>query len=186
MPLRDLLAALEEEGAAELEQSRRDRHQQAVRIIADAREQGALVRTEAVSSAEASVRPEAQRLVVTARADARRALRTAREDALQAVYAQIQEQLLQLPGTPAGAAGTEACVREALAALPGATSVRLHPADAATLRSRVGVRVKADLTTGGAIAEDDEGRYVDNTYATRLDNAWPTLRVRLSRSWDEE
>jgi vacuolar-type H+-ATPase subunit E/Vma4 len=186
MPLRDLLAALEEEGAAELEQSRRDRHQQAVRIIADAREQGAHARADAVASAQASVRPEAQSLVVTARADARRALRSARDDALQAVYAQMHEQLSQLPGTAAGTAGTEACVEEALAALPDATSVRVHPADAATLRSRLDVRVKADLTTGGAIAEDDEGRYVNNTYATRLTNAWPTLRIQLSRSWDEE
>ena len=186
MPLRDLLAALEEEGAAELEQSRRDRHQQAVRIIADAREQGVHARAEAVASAEESVRPEARSLVVTARADARRALRTARDDALQAVYAQIREQLLQLPGTAAGAVGTQACVDEALAALPGATSIRVHRADAAGLRSGLGVRVEADLTTGGAVAEDDEGRYVDNSFPTRLANAWPTLRVRLSRSWDDE
>jgi V/A-type H+-transporting ATPase subunit E len=47
------------------------------------------------------------------------------------------------------------------------------------------VKVVADLGAGGAIAEDTKGRYLDNTYLTRLANAWPDLRVALSQSWEQ-
>ena len=90
-----------------------------------------------------------------------------------------------LPGTPIGAAAASACLEEALAALPLASMVRVHHADAAALRPDVPVKVVADLAAGGAIAEDTEGRYLDNTYLTRLANAWPDLRVALSRSWEQ-
>jgi hypothetical protein len=76
-------------------------------------------------------------------------------------------------------------VEEALGALPRATTVRVHPADAARLRSDVPVMVVADLGIGGAVADDTEGRYLDNTYLTRLANVWPDLRVELSRSWEQ-
>jgi V/A-type H+-transporting ATPase subunit E len=47
-------------------------------------------------------------------------------------------------------------------------------------------KLVADLGTGGAIAEDNQGRYIDNTYVTRLANTWPEIRAELSRSWDHE
>ena len=40
MALRDLLTALEEEGAAEHEKAQQDRRRQAAQILADARERG--------------------------------------------------------------------------------------------------------------------------------------------------
>lgn len=186
MALRDLLAALEEEGAADHEQAQRARRRQADQILADARERGAKAHEDAVTAAETLARQEAESLLIAARSDARRTIRTARDDALEKVLEQVREQLLTLPGSPAGTAAASACADEALAAMPHATTLRVHPADAAMLRPDGAVHLVADLGTGGAIAEDDHGRYIDNTYLTRLANIWPEVRAGLSRSWDQE
>jgi vacuolar-type H+-ATPase subunit E/Vma4 len=186
MALRDLLTALEEEGAAEHEKAQQDRHRQADQILAEARERGAKAYEDTVTAAETGARQEAEGLLIAARSAARRAARTARDDALEEILEQVREQLLALPGSPVGAAAASACADEALAAMPPATTLRVHPADAATQRPDVTVNLVADLETGGAIAEDDQGRYIDNTYLTRLANTWPETRAGLSRSWDHD
>jgi V/A-type H+-transporting ATPase subunit E len=186
MALRDLLTALEEEGAAEHKMAQQDRRRQADQILAEARERGAKAHEEAVTAAETVARHEAEGLLIAARSGARRAVRTARDDALEVVLEQVREQLLALPGSPSGAAAAGACADEALAAMPHATTLRVHPADAATLRPDVAVKLVADLETGGAITEDNDGRYIDNTYLTRLANTWPETRAGLSRSWDRD
>jgi vacuolar-type H+-ATPase subunit E/Vma4 len=186
MALRDLLTALEEEGEAEHEKAQQDRRRQADQILADARERGARAHEDAVTAAETVARQEAEGLLITARSGARRAVRTARDDALEEVLTEVRELLLALPGSPAGAAAAGACADEALGAMPHATTLRVHPADAATQRPDVAVKLVADLATGGAIAEDHQGRYIDNTYLTRLANIWPEVRAKLSRSWDQD
>ena len=185
MALRDLLAALEEEGAAEYERARQERRRQAGQILSEARELAAKAGHDRVAAAEAAAHDDARRLLADARSGARAAGRTARDDALEEVLAGARQSLSELPGTPVGAAAAAACMEEALGALPSATTVRVHPADAARLRSDAPVKVVADLGVGGAIAGDSEGRYLDNTYLTRLANAWPDLRVELSRSWEQ-
>lgn len=186
MALSDLLEALEEEGAAEHEKAEQDRRREAARILAEARERGAKTRAAVLAAAETDAQQEAQGLFVTARFGARRAVRTARDDALAEVLKLVRERLTELPGTSCGAAATNGCVAEALRALPDASTVRVHPADVASLPVPMPVNLVADLGTGGAIAEDDQGRYVDNTFLTRLANTWPQLRVGLGRSWDED
>lgn len=186
MALRDLLTALEEEGEAEHEKAQQDRRRQAAQILVEARERGAKVHQEVVAAAETGARQEAEGLLIAARSGARRAVRTARDDALEEVLGQVREQLLALPGSPAGAAAAGACADEALAAMPHASTLRVHPADAATLRPDRAVKLVADLGTSGAVAEDDQGRYIDNTYLTRLANSWPEIRVRLSHSWEHD
>lgn len=184
MALRDLLTALEEEGAAEHEKAQQERRRQAAQLLADARERGAEIREDLVTAAETAARQEAENLSITARFGARRAVRTARDNALEQVLDQAREQLLALPGSPDGPALAAICLDEAVAALPRATTVHVHPADAAKLRSEATVQVVADLERGGAIAEDDHGRYIDNTYLTRLANIWPDIRSGLSRAWE--
>jgi vacuolar-type H+-ATPase subunit E/Vma4 len=185
MALRDLLTALEEEGAAELEKVQRQRRREAAQLLADAHERAAKIHQDVVAAAETAARQEAENLLITARFAARRAVRTARDDALEDVLSQVREQLLALPGSPNGPAMAAACLEEAVTAMPQATTVHVHPADAATLWPRAAVQVVADLEHGGAIAEDDEGRYVDNSYLTRLANTWPEIRAGLSRSWEQ-
>ena len=186
MALLDLLTALEEEGAAEHEKAQQDRRRQAAQILAEARERIAQAHQETVTAAEIIAHQQTEALLIAARSGARRAARTARDDALDEVLAQVREQLLALPGSPAGAAAAIASAHEALAAMPTATVVRVHPADAATMRPVLAAKLVADLGTGGAIAEDNQGRYIDNTYVTRLANTWPEIRAELSRSWDHE
>jgi V/A-type H+-transporting ATPase subunit E len=70
--------------------------------------------------------------------------------------------------------------------MPEATTVHVHPADAATLRPEATVQIVADLERGGAIAEDNQGRYLDNTYLTRLANTWPEIRAELSGAWNRD
>ncbi|MFG1819356.1 V-type ATP synthase subunit E [Kribbella sp. NPDC049174] len=186
MALRDLLTALEEEGAAEHERAQQDRRRQAAQLLADAQDRAATIHQDVVTAAETAARQEAEDLLITARFRARRAVRTARDDALEEVLGQVREQVLALPGSPDGRAMANACLQEAVRAMPQATTVHVHPADAATLRPEATVQVVADLEHGGAIAEDDQGRYVDNTYLTRLANTWPELRAGLSGSWNQD
>jgi vacuolar-type H+-ATPase subunit E/Vma4 len=185
MALRDLLAALEEEGAAEHERAQQSRRHQADQILTEARERAAKAHHDRIARAETSANETAQRLLTAARSEARAAVRAARDDALEEVLAGVRRSLSDLPGTPIGAATASACLEEALAALPLASIVRVHPADAVELRCDVPVKVAADLGAGGVIVEDTEGRYLDNTYLTRLANSWPDLRIGLSRSWEQ-
>jgi V/A-type H+-transporting ATPase subunit E len=185
MALRDLLTALEEEGATEHERAQQDRRRQAAQLLADAHERAATIHADVVAAAEAVARRDAEDLLIRARFTARRAVRTARDDALDEVLDQVREQLLSLPGSPDGSALATACVEEAVRVMPQATTVHVHPADAATARPETAIRVVADLEHGGAIAEDDRGRYVDNTYLTRLANTWPQLRAELSSAWNQ-
>jgi vacuolar-type H+-ATPase subunit E/Vma4 len=186
MALRDLLTALEEEGAAEHERAQQARRRQAAQLLVDAQERAAEIHQDVVAEAEATARQEAEDLLITARFRARRAVRTARDDALEEVLGQVRVRLEALPGSPDGPAMAAACVAEAVAAMPQATTMRVHPADAATLRPDTTVPVVADLEHGGAIAEDDQGRYIDNTYLTRLANTWPEIRAGLSNSWNQD
>ncbi len=185
MALRDLLSALEEEGAAEHLKAQHERRRQAEQILSEARACAAKARKGTVDMAEAAADGAAQQLLAAARLETRSASRLARDDALDKVLVGARQSLADLPGTPIGAAAASACLEEALAGLPRASVVRVHHADAAGLQPDVPVKVVADLGTGGAIAEDTEGRYLDNTYLTRLANAWPDLRVALSRSWEQ-
>jgi vacuolar-type H+-ATPase subunit E/Vma4 len=185
MPLQDLLDALEEQGTAAHVKAQRDRRLEAARIMAEAQNQADIARDETLAAAESAALQEADTILSAAHARARRASRTARDDALEQVRALAAERLLALPGSPEGTLAARACVDEALAALPDATTVHVHPADAAGLGSEVSTTVIDDLRTGGAFAEDGTGRYVDNAYLTRLANIWPDTRVRLSRAWDQ-
>ena len=186
MVLRDLLTALEEEGAAEHEKALQDRREQAAQLLADAHERGAKIHDDVVTAAESAARQEAENLLITARFRARRAARTARDDALEEVLSQVREQLLAVPGSPDGPTMAAASLEEAVTAMPQATTVHVHPADAAMLRPKATVQVVADLEHGGALAEDGQGRYLDNTYLTRLANTWPEIRAGLSGSWDQD
>jgi V/A-type H+-transporting ATPase subunit E len=184
MPLQDLLDALEEEGTAAHEKAQRDRRLEAARIVAEAHEQASRAREDTLAAAETAALRQAHTILAAAGTVARRASRTARDEALEQVRALAAERLLGLPGSPEGTTAARACVREALAALPRATTVRVHPADVEAFRSET-IEVIADLTTGGAMAEDGAGRSIDNTFLTRLANIWPDTRVRLSRAWDQ-
>jgi V/A-type H+-transporting ATPase subunit E len=186
MALRDLLTALEEEGAAEHEKAQQDRRRQAAQLLAEAHERGAKIHADVVTAAEAAARQEAETLLVTARFNARRAVRTVRDDALEEVLRQARELLLAVPGSPEGPSMAAASLEEAVTALPEATTVHVHPTDAVTLGSEATVQIVADLDHGGAIAEDDQGHYIDNTYLTRLANIWPETRAELSSSWNQD
>ncbi|WP_169576366.1 hypothetical protein [Nocardioides halotolerans] len=185
MPLQDLLHALEEEGTAAHQKAQQDRRREAARIMTEANDQAGRAREERLATAETAALEEAHDILAAARASARLASRTARDDALETVRALAAERLLEVPGSPEGALAARACVEEALAALPHATTVHVHPADADALRSKISIELIADLTVGGATVEDDAGRYVDNTYLSRLANIWPATRVRLSGAWGQ-
>jgi vacuolar-type H+-ATPase subunit E/Vma4 len=185
MALRDLLTALEEEGAAEYEKAQQGRRREAAQLLADAQERTAKIHQDVVTAAETGARQEAESLLIAARFGARRAVRTARDEALEEVLGQVREELLALPGSPDGPAVAAACLQEALTAMPQATTVHVHQADAAVPMPEGRIHVIADLEHGGAIVEDDQGRYVDNTYLTRLANTWPEIRAALSGSWGQ-
>ena len=185
MPLQDLLNALEEEGTAAHEKAQQDRRRQAAQIMSEAQEQADRAREETLAAAEAAALQEAHGILTAARAGARRASRTARDGALEKVRALAAERLLELPGSPEGQPRCT-CLCGRGAGRPAARHDRSRaPGRCRHAAVRLSVDVIADLTAGGATAEDGAGRYVDNTYLTRLANIWPDTRVRLSRAWDQ-
>ena len=200
MALGDLLAALDAEDR-EQEQIEHDARQAHLESILAAGRAEAAVESARVT-AEFVAQAEAEAAVITADAESERqqAVATARHTALDAVRAEVTDRLAGLPGTPEGQAATRRCLAEALAALPDAVEVHLHPADAAVGAepaagpdSRDGrypagmpgghLPQVGDLPSGGALVVGADGSFVDNALTTRLDNLWPSAVVALLDRW---
>ncbi|WNV77811.1 V-type ATP synthase subunit E family protein [Geodermatophilus sp. DSM 44513] len=190
MGLTDLLTALDEEAAAELEQARRQAEEEARRIAAEARSAADALRAGALAEAEAEGRRAAARLLARARAEVAAEWREAREEALREVLDRTEARLAGLRDSAGHDAVLAACLAEALAALPAAVVVHVDRRDADLAGRELSQRdggsppVRADLDTwGGCVVADGAGRFVDDTLETRLRSAWPAWRAGAAARW---
>ncbi len=183
MALAELLTALETEAATEAARLEGEAEDEARRIVEAAR-------AEAVAIEERTARADGEELErelaqhgAAARLVAARLLREAREQSFRTLLARVRERVRTLRDGDAYPDALRAAIRESVAALPDATTLRVDPRDervATELMGELGVNltVVATLeTAGGVELVSDSGRSVRNTFEERLANAEPALRL---------
>jgi len=185
--LAELLAALEDDAQDEIARLERDTAAQASKLVADAELQARVLHSQPVEAAEARAAAETVVLLSGARLEALRIRRGAREVAFRAILDDLRDRLAGFRDDPRYPRVLGALVRESLAALPAATTLRVDPRDAAiatgVLRElrRDDLAVEACLDTcGGVELASADARLVRNTLEERLENARPDLRLRLA------
>jgi vacuolar-type H+-ATPase subunit E/Vma4 len=188
MALRDLLAAIEAEAAAETSRLRHDRHRQADAIIAEAHRKARELEVAALATAEKEERRAGeQRLAAARRANAARLL-----DAREAAY----EEIAQVARSRLGAIRERedypeilaALLAEARSILPAGDLVRVDPSDERLVRRLLAgdrLRVEPMLRcAGGVEVADGRGGRVRNTLEDRFTAAEPGLRALVGRLLD--
>ncbi|CAA9460374.1 MAG: hypothetical protein AVDCRST_MAG28-3207 [uncultured Rubrobacteraceae bacterium] len=191
-PLNDLLAAIEAEAKEERARLEAESRAEAEVIMAEAQREAAAAREEILGPLEAEANSEAEHRTATTRLQGARLLREAREEAFGLLLAETSSSLAALRGEEAGYHATlRALLREGLAALPGARSLRVDPRDealAAELLKELGAEYLALdpslQTSGGLVLESGDGRTLRNTFEERLANAEPGLRLWYGRRLD--
>jgi vacuolar-type H+-ATPase subunit E/Vma4 len=188
MALVDLLAGLEAEAAAETERLESETRAEAERILEEARAEAGALREQAAFAGEAELQREAEQRRALARLAAAALVREAHEAAFRETLAEVRARLQALRESERYPAVLRALIRESLAALSGATVLRVDPRDerlAAKLLAELGVelRVVAELeSAGGVELEQGDGRAVRNTLEERLANAEPALRLQFGET----
>lgn len=188
MPLTDLLASLDAQAAAELEEVTAVQRAQAADLRATARRDAEQLRDHAVEEARTQAETDAATMLNTVTAGIRHRRDEALHRELDRLLEAVRERVRAAPGTPEGDAATVALLREALTVLPDATSIRVHPdhvvAAGQVVADHPGAPgISADLDQLGAVVADGHGRRVVNTADERLAAVWPAIRVRVAASW---
>ena len=182
MPLKDLLNAIEAEANEESARLESESRAEAEAILAEARADAARAREEVLRAHAPATTNEANRRVALARLDASRLEREAREEAFSLLVDGARFRLAPVRDEPGYRDTLRALMREALTALPDATTARVNPLDE-TLASELARELGADLAVtpepgigGGVVLASAGGRVVRNTFEERLTNAAPQLR----------
>jgi V/A-type H+-transporting ATPase subunit E len=186
LPLKDLLNAIEAEANEESARLESESRAEADAILAQARTGAARAREKVLCAHAPATAGEAARRVALARLEASRLEREAREEAFAFLLAEVRTRLAAARDEPGYRETLRVLMREALAALPDATTARVNPADEA-LAAELARQLGADLTVapdpgvGGVVLESADGRVVRNTFEERLANAAPRLRPWYGR-----
>jgi vacuolar-type H+-ATPase subunit E/Vma4 len=186
MALRDLLAVIEADAAAETARLRAERAAAAEAIMSDARRRAGELEAAAVAAAETEERRAGELRVATARAAAGRQLLEAHEAVHQQIIDDVRDRLRSARRRDDYPRILAALIAQARAALPGATTVRVDPADEGLarrlLRAEPALRVEPSLRcAGGAEVADGYGATATNTVEARLAAAEPVLRTLVGR-----
>jgi vacuolar-type H+-ATPase subunit E/Vma4 len=181
MALRDLLAAIEAEAAADVRRLRAERHRKAAAIIEDAGRRAAELERSAVAAAEQAEREAGERRLMTARHAIAGRLYEAQEAAYQQIARDVRAGVLAARERDDYPAILAALLHEARSALPAGSSVQVAQADEVLirrlLRDEPGLRVTVTLpNTGGVAVTDGAGTVACNTLEGRLAAAEPELR----------
>lgn len=172
MALRDLLAAIEADAAAEAARLRAERTTAAAAILADAGQQAADLQAAVVAAAESQERQAGERI------------RDAREAACQQVLGDVRAELGAIRGRGDYPEILARLIAEARDMLPTCVTVRVDPADEALARRLLHgedkLRVEPVLSSaGGAEVADGAGATAINTVEARLAAAEPVLRALI-------
>lgn len=188
MALTELLAAIEDDAALQLDLARRSAEERADAILQEAREQVQRHARQVRRQVAQQAASEAAQALAQAHTDAARRFRTAREQALDRVLANATDQLADVRRGPDYPGQLAQLLSQAIEAAGSPQRVHVDPRDEAValrlLQSRSGLKVVPDLATAGGVLVDGIGRRVDNTLEQRLQAAWPALRSRISRAWE--
>jgi vacuolar-type H+-ATPase subunit E/Vma4 len=188
MALRDLLAAIEAEAAAETSRLRHDRQRQADAIVAEAYRQAHELNAAALATAnKEECRDSEQRLGAARRANAGR-LRDAREAAYQQIAQEARSRLWAIREREDYPEILAALLAEARSVLPAGDIVRVDPSDEPLVRRLLeGNRLRVEPVlrcAGGVEVADGRGGRVRNTLEERFTAAEPGLRALVGRLLD--
>lgn len=186
MALRDLLAAIEAEAAADIGRLRTERHREAAAIISDAERRSTELEQSAVAAAEQAEREAGERRLMTARHAIAGRLREAQEAAYQQIATDVRAGVLAARERDDYPVILAALLREARSALPAGSNVQVAPADEPLIRRLLQgeprLRVTVTLpNTGGVEVTDGAGAVARNTLEDRLAAAEPELRALAGR-----
>jgi vacuolar-type H+-ATPase subunit E/Vma4 len=184
MALRDLLAAIEAEAAAEAARLRAGSSAEAEAILADAKRRAGEVVAAAAAAAEHEERQAGEARLAAARGAASERIRQAHEAACQRILSGVRDQLNAVRGRGDYPEILAALIAEARAMLPTMAAVRVDPADEPLARrllqgeDRLGVEPVLSCA-GGAEVADGAGATAINTVEARLAAAEPGLRALI-------
>lgn len=186
MALRDLLATIEAEAAADIGRLRAERRREAAAIIEDARRRAAELKRSAVAAAEQDEREAGERRLAAARQASAGRLREAQEAAYQQIARDVRASVLAARERDDYTAILAVLLHEARSALPAGTNVHVAQADQLLVRRLLQgeprLRVTVTLPdTGGVAVTDGAGAVVRNTLEDRLAAAEPELRGLVGR-----
>jgi vacuolar-type H+-ATPase subunit E/Vma4 len=186
MALRDLLAAIEAEAAADIGQLRAERHREAAAIIEHAGQRAAELKRSAVAAAEQAEREAGERRLAAARHAIAGRLREAHEAGYQQIAMDVRAGVLAARERDDYPAILAALLHEARSALPAGSVIRVAPADELLIRRLLGddsrIRVTVTLpSAGGVEVTDGTGAVVRNTLEDRLAAAESGLRNLVGR-----
>ena len=181
MALRDLLAAIEAEAAADIRRLRAERHREAAAIIEDAERRAAELERSAVAAAEQAEREAGERRLAAARQAIAGRLREAQEAAYQQIARDVRAGVLAAREREDYPAILAALLHEARSALPAGIIVQVAQPDELLIRRllRDESRLRVTVTlpnAGGVQVTDGAGAVVRNTLEDRLAAAEPELR----------
>jgi vacuolar-type H+-ATPase subunit E/Vma4 len=174
---------------------RAERAAAAEAIMGDARRRAGELEAAALAAAESEERRAGELRVATARAAAGRQLLEAHQAVHQQIVDDVRDRLRSVRRLHDYPRILATLIAQALAALPGGTTVRVDPADEALARrllraegSRRGeLSVEPSLScAGGAEVADDSGATATNTVEARLAAAEPVLRTLIGRLLNED
>jgi V/A-type H+-transporting ATPase subunit E len=157
------------------------------RIEAAAQREADRIRDEALEEVEGEARREADALRARARLAASAVVRRARDESFRECLAEVRQRLEAVRSSATYPAVLRALLTESLAALPGATMLRVDPRDAALAADLVAeldarLEIQGTLeTAGGVELVRGEDRVVRNTVEERLANAEPALTLLFGR-----
>ena len=186
MALRDLLAAIEAEAAADISRLRAERRREAVAIIENAGRRAAELKRSAVAAAEQAEREAGERRLAAARHAIAGRRREAQEAAYQQIARDVRAGVLAARERDDYPAILAALLHEARSLLPAASNVQVAQADEPLVRRLLQgeprLRVTVTLPdTGGVEVTDGAGTVVRNTLEGRLAAAEPELRGLVGR-----
>lgn len=191
MALAELLTALETEAATEASRLEAEAADEARRIVEVARTEADAVEESAARADESDRERELAQSGAAARLAAAGLLRAAREESFDVLLAHVRERIRTLRDDRGYPDALRATIRECIAVLPDATTLRVDPRDerlAAELVDELGVNltvVPTLETAGGAQLLADGGRSVLDTLEERLVNAEPALRLLFGHALAE-
>jgi len=186
MALRDLLAAIEAEAAADIGRLEAERQREAAAIISDAERRSAELEQSAISAAEQAEREAGERRLMTARQAIAGRLREVQEAAYQQIATDIRTGVLAARERDDYLVILAELLHEARSALPAGSIVQVAPADELLIRRMLcgepWLQVTVTLpNTGGVEVTDGAGAVACNTLEDRLAAAELELRALVGK-----
>ncbi len=186
MALADILAALRDDGDAEVARIAAARDEAVAAIMRAAREEAQEAEAAATASRDAALAADAGVIRHRAALHVERRLQEARETLFQEVIGRARDRMSRLRHEPGYAAALDALLGECLDFLGEAQVVMVDDRDAALVKAALARRGSAASVEpsvdcwGGLVAGDGRGGWVRNTLEDRLGSAEAELRRTIA------